>query len=200
MDSPGIELRPLKTLTGVNEFNEMFLDQVRIPCANRVGDENDGWRVAMVTFSFERGTAFVSELLSSLMMAKDLANVARRSGAWTNQSIRRDVVTAIAELESLWAYTKRNISVAAHTGTTGVGGSMFKLAYHETRIRLADVTRRVLGRRGLALDDLGDASRFDHVERSLYALSLSIAAGTAEIQRNIVGERFLGLPKEKSWT
>ena len=72
MDSPGIELRPLKTLTGVSEFNEMFLDEVRIPVENRVGDENDGWRVTMVTFSFERGTAFVER-------AARLAAPARRA-------------------------------------------------------------------------------------------------------------------------
>src|SRR3954464_9515576 len=65
MDSPGIDVRPLRTISGVNEFNEMFLDDVRIPVVNRVGDENDGWRVAMVTFAFERGTAWVSDLLQS---------------------------------------------------------------------------------------------------------------------------------------
>lgn len=200
MDTPGIELRPLKTLTGISEFNEMFLDEVRIPVTNRVGAENDGWRVAMVTFSFERGTAFVSELLASMMMARDLAQVARTTGAWSDQSIRRDLAIAVAELETLWAYTKRNVSVAAKTGTTGVGGSIFKLGYHEARLHLADVAGRVLGRRGLAMDDLDDLSRFDHVERSLYVLSLSIAAGTSQIQRNIVGERLLGLPKERSWT
>ncbi|MCU1387510.1 MAG: acyl-CoA dehydrogenase protein, partial [Ilumatobacteraceae bacterium] len=195
-----IELRPLRTLTGVSEFNEMFLDEVRIPVENLVGAENDGWRVAMVTFSFERGTAFVSELLGSMVMARDLANVAKAVGAWDDQSIRRDLAIVVAELESLWAYTKRNISTAAKTGTTGVGGSIFKLGYHDARLHLADVTTRVLARRGLALDDLGQLSRFDHVERSLYALSLSIAAGTSQIQRNIVGERLLGLPKERAWT
>ena len=200
MDSPGIELRPLKTLTGVSEFNEMFLDEVRIPVENLVGAENDGWRVAMVTFSFERGTAFVSELLGSMVMARDLADVARVTGAWDDRSIRRDLAIVVAELESLWAYTKRNISTAAKTGTTGVGGSIFKLGYHDARLHLAEVTSRVLARRGLAIDDLATLSRFDHVERSLYALSLSIAAGTSQIQRNIVAERLLGLPKERAWT
>jgi alkylation response protein AidB-like acyl-CoA dehydrogenase len=197
MDLPGIELRPLKTLTGINEFNEMFLDEVRIPVENRVGGENDGWRVTMVTFSFERGTAFVSELLSSMMMARDLGRVAEELGVWDDATIRRDLAIVVAELDALWSYTRRNVSIAANTGTTGVGGSIFKLGYHETRERLSDVTRRVLDRRALALDELGELSRFDHVERSLCALSLSIAAGTSQIQRNIVGERLLGLPKER---
>jgi alkylation response protein AidB-like acyl-CoA dehydrogenase len=62
MDTPGVDIRPLETIRGSKEFSEVFFDDVRVPVANRVGDENDGWRVAMVTFSFERGTAFVSEL------------------------------------------------------------------------------------------------------------------------------------------
>src|SRR5688572_25097378 len=66
MDLPGIEVRPIKTALGASEFSEVFLDEVRVPVENRVGAENDGWRVAMVTFSFERGTAFISELLGDM--------------------------------------------------------------------------------------------------------------------------------------
>ena len=199
MDTPGIELQPLRTLTGVSEFNEMFLDEVRIPVANRVGDENDGWRVAMVTFSFERGTAFVSELLRSMVLAQDLVDVARKTAAWDDGSIRRDMAIVVAELDALWALTRRNVSRAARAGSggVGVGGSVFKLGYHETRERLGEVALRVLGRAGLAMGDPAGLASADHVEQRLYALSLSIAAGTAQIQRNIVGERLLGLPKER---
>jgi alkylation response protein AidB-like acyl-CoA dehydrogenase len=197
MASPGIELRPLRTLTGVSEFNEMFLDGVRIPASNRVGAENDGWRVAMVTFSFERGTAFVSELLGTMRQVADLAAVARQAGLWDDASVRRELATVSAELDAQWALTKRNVSLASRPGGTGVGGSVFKLAYHHTRERLGDLALRILGRAGLALDDPLDRSSVDHVEQRLYALSLSIAAGTTQIQRNIVGERLLGLPKER---
>ena len=198
MGSPGIELQPLRTLTGVSEFNEMFLDEVRIPVANRVGAENDGWRVAMVTFSFERGTAFVSELLGSMRLASDLRAIAEANGAWDDVAVRRELVLVMAELDAQWALTKRNVS-KARRGAVGVGGSVFKLAYHHTRTRLGDVARRVLGRAGLALDDPAGLSPagLDHVEQHLYALSLGIAAGTEQIQRNIVGERLLGLPKER---
>jgi alkylation response protein AidB-like acyl-CoA dehydrogenase len=197
MDSPGITLQPLKTLTGVTEFNEMFLDEVRIPVANRVGAENDGWRVAMVTFSFERGTAFVSELLRSMVLARDLVDVARKIGAWDDAGVRRDLAIVRAELDALWAMTKRNVSRAARHGTAGVGGSIFKLGYHETRERLGEVGLQVLGRAGLAFGDPAGLASTDHVEQRLYALSLQIAAGTSQIQRNIVGERLLGLPKER---
>jgi alkylation response protein AidB-like acyl-CoA dehydrogenase len=199
MDSPGIELQPLRTLTGVSEFAEMFLDEVRIPVANRVGAENDGWRVAMVTFGFERGTAFVSELLRTMVLAQDVVDVARKTGAWDDGSIRRELAIVVAELDALWALTKRNVSRAARSGSAGVGvgGSVFKLGYHETCDRLGEVALRVLGRAGLAMGDPAGLASADHVERRLYFLSLSIAAGTAQIQRNIVGERLLGLPKER---
>jgi alkylation response protein AidB-like acyl-CoA dehydrogenase len=197
MDTPGIEIRPMQTLTGVSEFSEMFLDEVRIPVFNRVGDENDGWRVAMVTFSFERGTAFVSELLGSFRLVSDLAEVARKTGAWDDDHVRRELAIVAAELEAQWAMTKRNVSRASRHGNAGVGGSVFKLAYHDTKVRLGDLAMEVLGRAGLALGDPAGLAGADHVERRLYTLSLSIAAGTAQIQRNIVGERMLGLPRER---
>jgi alkylation response protein AidB-like acyl-CoA dehydrogenase len=197
MDTPGIDIRPMKTLAGTSDFSEMFLDEVRIPVENRVGDENDGWRVAMVTFSFERGTAFVSELLGSFRLVSDLAEVARKTGAWDDDHVRRELAIVAAELEAQWALTKRNVSRASRFGTAGVGGSVFKLAYHDTKVRLGDLSMEVLGRAGLALDDPAGLSAVDHVERRLYTLSLSIAAGTAQIQKNIVGERMLGLPRER---
>jgi alkylation response protein AidB-like acyl-CoA dehydrogenase len=91
------------------------------------------------------------------------------------------------------------VSRAARHGTPGVGGSVFKLAYHETRERMGEVALQILGRARLALGDPTglSARHLDHVQQRLYALSLSIAAGTAQIQRNIVGERLLGLPKER---
>ncbi len=199
MDLPGIELRPLRTLVGVSDFNEMVLDEVRIPIANRVGAENDGWRVTQVTFSFERGTAFVSELLRAREMLTDLGAIVTSAGLAADAGIRRDIGLLAAELDAQWALTKRTVSKAARGGTPGLGGSIFKLAYHDTRERMGELALRVLGRAGLALDDpLGRSpGGIDHVEQRLYALSLSIAAGTAQIQRNLVGERLLGLPRDR---
>ena len=195
MDTAGIEVRPMVSLTGGPEFSEMFLEDVRVPVANRVGEENDGWRVAMVTFGFERGTAFVSELLGSMRLVADLVEVARNTGHWEDAGIRHGLARVSAELDAQWAYTKRNVSRAAREGNPGVGGSIFKLGYHQTRHALGDIAMRVLGRQGLAMG--ARVGTEDHVEERLYALSLSIAAGTAQIQRNIVGERLLGLPRER---
>ncbi len=202
MDLPGIEVRPIKTAHGASEFSEVFLDEVRIPVANRVGAENDGWRVAMVTFSFERGTAFISEQLGTMRKLKELAQVARtvRKGsgtAWDDGEIRREIGRLQAELDALWALTKRNVSQAARTGVPGPGGSVFKLYYADVHKRMSALSHKILGRRSLAMDDLGDLSSVDFVGDRIYSLTLSIAAGTSQIQRNIVGERVLGLPKER---
>ena len=81
MDLPGIEVRPLTTVLGSSEFAEVFLTDVRVPVANRVGAENDGWRVTNVTLKYERGTAFVSELVDSMRLCEDLAPLRARCRA-----------------------------------------------------------------------------------------------------------------------
>lgn len=204
MDSPGIDVRPLTTIAGSGEFSEMFLDEVRIPVTNRVGDEGDGWRVAMVTFSFERGTAFVSEMLQSMVLVEHLAAVAKKlpygggdAVAWDDPSVRRSIASCAAELDALWALTKRNVTQAQADGVPGVGGSVFKLAYTELRHTLGDLAMDLLGPAGLSLDDLGDVAGGEHVRGWLHAISMTIAAGTSQIQRNILGERVLGLPKHR---
>jgi alkylation response protein AidB-like acyl-CoA dehydrogenase len=202
MDLPGIEVRPIKTALGASEFSEVFLDEVRVPVENRVGAENDGWRVAMVTFSFERGTAFISELLGDMRDLHELAElskkVLRSSGtAWDDIEIRREFGRLQAEYDALWALTKRNVSQAARTGVPGPGGSVFKLYYADVKKRASALAYKILGRMSLGIDQLGDLSSTDFVGNRIYVLSASIAAGTTQIQRNIVGERILGLPKER---
>ncbi len=204
MDLPGIEVRPITTVAGSSEFCEVFFDEVRIPVENRVGDENDGWRVAMVTFSFERGTAFISELLGTMNQLAEMAELARgirRNGstAWDDDEIRREIGHLQAEYDALWALTKRVVSQAQRTGMPGPGGSVFKLYYADVKKRMADLAHRMLERDALVLaEDVGDEQTGgDMVASRLYVLSLSIAAGTSEIQRNIIGERILGLPKER---
>src|SRR5262249_57372887 len=112
MDLPGIEIRPIKTVLGSSEFCEVFLTDVRVPVANRVGAENDGWRVTNVTLKYERGTAFVSELVDSMHLCRDLAPYV------DDLDDLRELGHCAAEFDALWALTKRNVSQAAR-GTTG---------------------------------------------------------------------------------
>ncbi|MFL1901334.1 acyl-CoA dehydrogenase family protein [Streptomyces tauricus] len=189
MDAPGITVRPLRTLAGSAEFAEVFLDEVRVPVANRIGAENDGWRVTMVTLSFERGTAFVGEVVACRRVLGELAREARKNGRWDDVPLRRRLGRLNAEFRALWRLTQWNVSEAERVGgVPGVGGSVFKLRYSQARQELYDAAAEVLGPEAL---DLGRRWTVDR----LSSLSYTIAAGTSQIQRNIVAERILGLPK-----
>jgi alkylation response protein AidB-like acyl-CoA dehydrogenase len=199
MDTPGVEVRPLRTVLGSSEFSELFLDDVRVPVANRVGAENDGWRIAMVTFSFERGTSLVPEMVEARRLLDQLVDLAQavergHGAAWDDAAVRREIGHAAAELDALWNLVKRTVSEAARTGVPGVGGSVVKLYYSELIQRVGDLALRVLDRAALSLDDVYDHSGH-FVEERLRVLALTIAAGSSQIQRNIVAERILGLPK-----
>ena len=184
MNLPGIEVRPLKTVLGSSEFAELFLDEVRVPVDYRVGEENDGWRVTNVTLSFERGTAFVSDLVDATRLVEDLAPYV------ADPAHRRELGHIAAELDAIWLLTKRNITQSSR-GVAGRGPFMIKLAYSEVCQKMGELALRVLERNVLAVDAEGP-----FVEERLRSLAFTIAAGTSQIQRNILSERVLGMPRE----
>jgi alkylation response protein AidB-like acyl-CoA dehydrogenase len=204
MRSDGIEARPLRTIQGTTEFCELFLDEVRVPVANRVGAENDGWRVANVTLSFERGTGLVLLVMQSMELLRLLAvrapQMRRLTGsAWEDSGLRRDIGRLGATFDALWALAKRNIALAESTGSAGALGSVLKIRLADALHELADVSMRVLGEVGLSLDGVDGSNTGPHIDHALYAFALSIAGGSSQVQRNIVAERMLGLPKEPPW-
>ena len=203
MSSPGIEIAPLRTIEGTTEFAQLYLNEVRVPVANRVGEENDGWRVTMVTLSFERGTAFVGELLEAKRLLGEVADIATRFGLLAHD--RSDLELRIGHLraafDALWALTKRNVSEAAQTGVPGIGGSVFKLSFSEHAQALGDLAMEVLGAAALSGDPLERDGRpignAEQVHNWFKSINLTIAAGTSQVQRNIVAERILGLPRTR---
>jgi alkylation response protein AidB-like acyl-CoA dehydrogenase len=202
MDLPGIEIRPLKTLLGEGEFSEVFLEDVRVPVDHRVGEENDGWRVTNVTLRFERGTAFASAIYSQQEFLADIVRLAAgltRGGGrvWDEPALRAEVGHLKAELDSLWAMVKMGVSEVSESGVPGLGGAAVKLMYAELDQRLGDLAIRVLGRGGLSRDDVAGLPNQRFLMAALKSLNLTIAAGTSQIQRNIIAERILGLPKDR---
>ena len=202
MDLPGIEVRPLVTVHGSTEFAELFLDEVRVPVSNLVGAENDGWRVANVTLSFERGTGFVGELLDTTNVFQELIKLTKASSrngkrVFDDDSIRREIGIIGAELDALWAFTKRNVSQGARGGMVMGSGSGFKVAFATTQHRLGDLALRVLDRSSLSLDDLDGRTSGELVHSKLHAFAISLGGGTTQIQQNIIAERVLGLPRER---
>jgi alkylation response protein AidB-like acyl-CoA dehydrogenase len=206
MDAPGVQVRPLRTAVGSSEFSELVLDGVRVPAANRVGAENDGWRVAMVTFAFERGTAFIADVVESRNLLAETAALARAAPArgggtlWDDAALRRDVGRLTAEVTGLWALICQNVSAASAGMVPVQGASVFKLRFTESRQRIGDLAAHVLGRAALAMTDLPDHANGRIVEDRVNTLAFTIAAGTSQVQRNILAERALGLPKEPKWT
>jgi alkylation response protein AidB-like acyl-CoA dehydrogenase len=201
MDAPGIEIRPLPTLAGEGEFSEVFLEDVPVAVGNRVGAENDGWRVTNVTLRFERGTAFAGDMYQLQEFVAGLVQIAKRvtrhdACAWDDVALRREIGRLQAELDALWAMVKLSVSEASKTGVPGLGGSAIKLFYTELYQRVVDLGMRVLGRAALSRSDVGDLPSERILQRALQSLSLTIAAGSSQIQRNIIGERILGLPRE----
>jgi alkylation response protein AidB-like acyl-CoA dehydrogenase len=203
MDTPGVEIRPLKTILGTSEFCEMYLDDVHIPVANRIGAENDGWRVTMVTLSFERGTAWVDQIVDSSRLIGELAEVARSTPGpvgtlWDDLGVRREIGHIAAEFDALWALTKRCVTEASgESGIPGPSASVLKLRYTEARQRLMDLGAKVLGPAALSRSDIAGRPSDEWTNERINSLSYTIAAGTSQIQRNIVGERVLGLPRER---
>jgi alkylation response protein AidB-like acyl-CoA dehydrogenase len=203
MDSPGIEIQPLRTIEGTTEFAQLFLNEVRVPVANRVGEENDGWRVTMVTLSFERGTAFVGELLEAMRLLDELDDIGTRLDLYTPDTAgwRHRIGHLRAAFDALWALTKRNVSEAAQTGVPGIGGSVFKLSFSEHAQALGDLAMEMLEVAALCADPLSRDGRAignaEQVHNWFKSINLTIAAGTSQVQRNIVAERILGLPRTR---
>jgi len=205
MDAPGVTVRPLRTLAGTTEFAELFLDDVRVPVANRIGEENDGWRVTMVTLSFERGTAFASEVVACRRTLGALARLAKQNGAWEDTALRRRLGLLAGLFGALWRLVQWNVSEAMAAGAEGGGGgggvpgagaSVFKLRFSEARQELYDLAAEVLGSGSLVLAAAGSGED-EWTAQRLQGLSYTIAAGTSQIQRTIVAQRVLGMPKQQ---
>ena len=197
MDQPGVEVRPMRTIDGESHFCEVFLDGARVPVANRVGAETDGWRVTNVTLRFERGTAFAQHIITLRSQLRRLVALAQQgpgTPVWDDAGLRRHVGRLDAAVEALWRMTRMGIAEAEATGVPSPLGSAIKLRYSELGQEIADLTLRLLGRRGLGTGP-GDTAEAEIVREYLWSFQLTIAAGTSQIQRNLVAERILGLPK-----
>ena len=134
----------------------------------------------------------------------DLPSIARRervtrhdARAWDDASLRHEIGHVQAELDALWAMVKLSVSQASTTGVPGVGASAMKLVYSELYQRLTELSVRVLGRAGLAWSSIDGLPSPEFLNAAMQSLSLTIAAGTSQIQRNIIAERILGLPKDR---
>jgi alkylation response protein AidB-like acyl-CoA dehydrogenase len=195
MHAPGVEVRPLVQITEDAEFNEVFFSDVPVPRDHLIGPENEGWRVANSTLSHERGTS-PRQLVIHIQLLEELLRLAQRSGAFDDQRLRQRLAEAYVEVRLFQLHNLRSISRLAKGLEPGPEGSALKLYWSEMSKRLHDSAMAVLGPAApLWRGARGNPGEGSWQRSWLYYQAASIFAGTNEIQRNIVGERVLGLPR-----
>ena len=188
MKSPGITVRPIENMAGAVHFAEVFYDDVRIPLTNVVGQLHDGWNVAMTTLGFERSTAAAALQLELSVKIGWLASLAlSRDAAQLREGLLNELAVARAQAAALRALSYRTAFQDPHTP---FDGSIVRLFF-------AELSQRI---HALAMELLGPASAErdapdDWTHAYLESFSETVAGGTSEIQRNIIGERILGLPR-----
>ncbi len=196
LDAPGVEVRPIRQLNGEPGFAEVFLDEVRVPVADHtVGDIGRGWHVAMATAGFERGVSLRSPGRFNAA-ARRLVALARSQGDDLSPALRRDVARVSARTQAYDLFTYRTVSHVLAGGDIGAEASVNKIFWSEMDQQLNATALRLLGARAALQPDAPDAEDGGHwMDRFLFSLSGPIYAGTNEIQRNIIAERVLGLPR-----
>ena len=188
MRSPGITIRPLRQLTGSAEFSETFFDHVVVPRENLIGPENEGWKVATTTLAHERGTAFsFKEQVLHRIYADELGELLRARGRASDPNMRQRYAARVIDVEIMRLHNCRTMTRLARGELPGAESSIVKLFW-------ADLTQELTA---LALDALGADAQLGGrwQQRMLWSRCASIAGGTNEIQRNIIAQRVLGLPR-----
>jgi alkylation response protein AidB-like acyl-CoA dehydrogenase len=199
MRSPGIEVRPLVQMTGTHEFNEVFFTDVRVPAANLVGEENDGWRLAKVTLGNERvSLSGEGALWGRGPTAQQVLDLVRAHGGTRDLVLRQRLAALYCEAEVLRLIRLRTLSARLRGLEPGPEASVRKALSDEHGQHVMETAKELAGTHGM-LADLGpygepDAHGWHY--GYLYARALTIGGGTSEVQRNILGEKVLGLPKE----
>jgi len=192
MRQPGFDIRPLRQMTGGAHFNEVFLTDVRIPHANVLGEVNGGWMVAMTTLANERSAIGGGGVGMGFDRLLDLA---RRRGVTGDSVVRQGLAEAFTRYEIL-KFTGMRVRSAARAGKTPGGeANSMKLLYAQHLKKLGDLAMAIQGPEGmLNRDDAPEGGAWQ--QQFLSAPSIRIAGGSDEVQRNIIGERVLGLPPE----
>jgi alkylation response protein AidB-like acyl-CoA dehydrogenase len=196
MDAPGVEIRPLRQITGASEFNAVFLDGVEVPVGNRIGPEHDGWRVTNTTLANERGASFIwrEQVLHEVAMAALSRTCAHRLD---DPVVRQRFAQSWIDVQLFGWHNARTLTRLARGDELGAESSLVKLFWANMSQRMYDTAIDTLAGGALLMPD--DDATVDNGRWALGFLAsraTSIMGGTSEIQRNIIGERLLGLPRE----
>lgn len=201
MKSAGVRVSPIKQITGEEDFNEVFFENVHVPLDALVGEENQGWRLAMAAASFERGTYFIPRLVRFEQEVQDLYKLATDTSSTGYGSAaedphwRREITKLTVDSHILRLKGYRALTNALRAGPPGAEGSSTKLHWSEAHQRLTNIAAELLQERALSGPDGTDQTAALWMRDYLWTRAETILAGTSEVQRNILAEQMLGLPK-----
>lgn len=188
LDQPGVEIRPIVQLTGDSEFNEVFFTDARTDADLVVGEPGDGWRVAMGTLQFERGVSTLGQQIRYARELSGLVELAEATGAIGDPLIRERLTRAWVDLRAM-----RSFALASMDTERAGDDNISKLLWANWHRDLGELAMTIKGASGLVLD----GGEFDEWQRLfLFSRSDTIYGGSNEIQRNVIAERVLGLPRE----
>jgi alkylation response protein AidB-like acyl-CoA dehydrogenase len=188
MEQDGVQVRPLRQITGEAEFNELFIEEARVPDENIVGGEGNGWAVAITTLMHERATLAFGLQIAVKLALRELMGLVRESGATGDPLVRDRLAQLYIEAEVLRLNAYRGLSAIMRDGVPGPEGSLGKWQWAEVNQALTELAMDLRGPRAVLHDDTWTF-------RFLRARANSIEGGTTEILKNIVAERVLGLPR-----
>lgn len=194
MRQPGITVRPIRQLTGTSEFNEVFFDGARTSRDMVVGEVGQGWRVAMGTLAFERGAATLGQQVGFQRELDRLVALARRTGGSGEPELRDRLARVAVGLWALRAHTLRTMAEADQSGS-GQGASAVKLLWSRWHQQLGELAMQVRGAAGTVAQD-ASYDLDDWQRLFLFGRAETIYGGSDEIQRGIIAERVLGLPRQ----
>ena len=196
MDEPGVDIRPIRQMSGGSSFNEVFFEDCRLPDSLRLGSEGDGWKVALTTLGFERDHSDSTGAAGGDRPGgrwPQLLATARAKGVTNDAVVRQDLMEVFIH-KRVEALLNQRTADLARGGTPGPEGSLGKLMWTEGMTKVSRAAGRILGPSLTA--DTGERGTWEWGEHVLGAPGYRIAGGSDEVQRNIIGERVLGLPGE----
>jgi acyl-CoA dehydrogenase len=205
MDQQGVEVRQIVQVTGGSEFNEVFFDDAVTDAGMVVGGAGNGWAVAMGTLGFERGASTLGQQTGYRRELDSLLELARANGSIDDPSLRQDLMRSYSELEILRYNQLRMLTALVADAVPGPEMSIGKLYWASWHRRLGELGMRVRGTSAMVgidataplEDPLGIGYRLDLLQRTfLYSRAHTIYGGSNQVQRNVIGERVLGLPRE----
>jgi alkylation response protein AidB-like acyl-CoA dehydrogenase len=196
MDLPGIEIRPIKQMSGGSSFNEVFMNDVKVPDSMRLGPVGEGWKVALTTLGFERDHSDAGGGSSNRVGGswRQLLATAQAMGVTDDPNIRQELMRFYSHHRVEGFVNRRAADLRRSGAPPGPEGSLGKLMWTEGMTHMSDVVSAILGPRLIA--DTGEWGTYAWGEHVLGAPGYRIAGGSDETQRNIIGERVLGLPGE----